>query len=42
VIVKSYDETMELLRAGKINNGFTIVALYWLAANRERLRQSWA
>lgn len=41
VIVKSYDDTMELLHAGKINNGFTIVALYWLAANRERLRRSW-
>jgi ADP-ribose pyrophosphatase len=41
VIVKSYDETMALLRADKINNGFTLVALYWLAANRERLRRGW-
>lgn len=41
VVVKSYDETMALLRAGKIDNGFTIVALYWLAANRERLRREW-
>ncbi|HEX9488733.1 MAG TPA: NUDIX domain-containing protein [Stellaceae bacterium] len=41
VIVKSYDETMQLLRTGKINNGFTIVALYWLAANRARLRRKW-
>jgi ADP-ribose pyrophosphatase len=41
VLVKSYDETMALLRAGKIDNGFTIVALYWLAANRERLRRGW-
>ena len=41
VMVKSYDETMALLRADKIDNGFTIVALYWLAANRERLRRSW-
>jgi ADP-ribose pyrophosphatase len=41
VIVKSYDETMQLLRTGKIDNGFTIVALYWLAANRDRLRQGW-
>lgn len=41
VIVKSCDETMELLRAGKIDNGFTIVALYWLAANREGLRRNW-
>ena len=41
MIVKSYDETMALLRADKINNGFTLVALYWLAANRERLRREW-
>jgi ADP-ribose pyrophosphatase len=41
VVVKSYDETMALLRADKIDNGFTIVALYWLAANRERLRREW-
>jgi ADP-ribose pyrophosphatase len=41
VIVKTYDEAMALLRAGKIDNGFTIVALYWLAANRERLRRGW-
>ncbi|HKW54856.1 MAG TPA: NUDIX domain-containing protein [Stellaceae bacterium] len=42
VVVKSYDDAMALLRDGKIDNGFTIVALYWLAANRERLRRSWA
>ncbi len=41
VIVKSYDETMKLMRAGKIDNGFTLVALYWLAANRARLRRGW-
>jgi ADP-ribose pyrophosphatase len=42
VVVKGYDETMALLRDGKIDNGFTIVALYWLTANRERLRRRWA
>jgi len=41
VVVKSYDETMALLRTGKIDNGFTITALYWLAANRERLQREW-
>lgn len=41
VMVKSFDETMALVRADKIDNGFTLVALYWLAANRERLRRSW-
>ena len=39
VVVESYDQTMALLRADKIDNGFTITALYWLAANRERLRR---
>jgi len=41
VVVESYDQTMALLRADKIDNGFTITALYWLAANRERLRREW-
>jgi ADP-ribose pyrophosphatase len=40
-LVKSYDEAMALLRADKIRNGFTIVALYWLAAHGERLRREW-
>jgi ADP-ribose pyrophosphatase len=41
VVVKSYDEAMALLAADKIDNGFTMVALYWLAANRARLRREW-
>ena len=41
VVVESYDQTMALLRADKIDNGFTITALYWLAANRERLQREW-
>jgi ADP-ribose pyrophosphatase len=41
VVVKSVRETMRLLRAGKIENVFTLAALYWLAANRARLRRAW-
>jgi ADP-ribose diphosphatase len=41
VLVKSYDETMRLVRDDEISNGFTLLALYWLAANRSRLRRSW-
>jgi ADP-ribose pyrophosphatase len=41
VVVKSYDEAMALLRDGMIENGFTALCLYWLAANRDRLRQRW-
>jgi ADP-ribose pyrophosphatase len=41
VVVKSYVEAMELLNAGKIENGYTLLALHWLAANREALRRQW-
>ncbi len=41
VVVKSYRETMQLVRADKIGNGIALVALYWLAANRARLRRAW-
>ncbi|MGH7033873.1 MAG: NUDIX domain-containing protein [Stellaceae bacterium] len=41
VAVLSYRAAMELVRADRIGNGLTILALYWLAANRDRLRQSW-
>jgi ADP-ribose pyrophosphatase len=41
VLVLPYAETMARLAAGDIDNGFTILALYWFAAQRERLRQKW-
>jgi ADP-ribose diphosphatase len=41
VVVKSFRETMRLLRSGKIENVFTLAALYWLAENRTRLRRAW-
>jgi ADP-ribose pyrophosphatase len=41
VVVKTFREAMQLLRAGKIENIFTVAALYWLAANRARLRRVW-
>jgi ADP-ribose diphosphatase len=41
VVVKTYAEAMALLRAGKIENVFTMLALYWLAANRAMLRKRW-
>jgi len=30
-----------MLRAGEITNSTCVVALYWLAANRARLRRRW-
>jgi ADP-ribose pyrophosphatase len=41
VVVKSFREAMRLLRAGKIENVFTLAALYWLSAHRARLRREW-
>jgi ADP-ribose pyrophosphatase len=41
VVVKSYDEAMTLLRSGRIENGYTLLALHWFAASRESLRRQW-
>jgi len=42
VVVMSFDEAMRHVRADAIKNGPTLLALYWLAAERERLRRQWA
>jgi ADP-ribose pyrophosphatase len=41
VVVKPVAEAMRMLRTGKIENATTLVALYWLAAHRPRLRRLW-
>jgi ADP-ribose pyrophosphatase len=41
VVVKRYGEVMRLVRAGQIFNGFTLLALYWLAMRRRALRRRW-
>jgi ADP-ribose pyrophosphatase len=41
VVVKSYREAMAMLRRNEIQNGFAVIALYWLAVNRRRLRRRW-
>lgn len=41
VVVSPYRQVMRRLRAGAIINGPTVLALYWLAANRARLRRLW-
>lgn len=35
------DEVLQLLHAGRINNGHTLIALQWFALHRERLRRHW-
>jgi ADP-ribose pyrophosphatase len=41
VLVQGYADAMARVRAGTIVNGPTVLALYWLAANRARLRRRW-
>jgi ADP-ribose pyrophosphatase len=42
VVVLAFNEAMRKLRADEIKNGPTLLALYWLAAEREKLRREWA
>jgi ADP-ribose pyrophosphatase len=41
VVVITFDEAMRQVCADTIKNGPTLLALYWLAAERERLRREW-
>jgi ADP-ribose pyrophosphatase len=41
VVVLDWSAALERLRADKIQNGPTVLALYWLAANRADLRRRW-
>lgn len=41
VTVKNFRAAMRLALTGRIQNGPTLLALYWLAANRARLRRRW-
>jgi ADP-ribose pyrophosphatase len=42
VVVKSVAEVEALLDAGAIENGHTLIALYWLLRHRDRLRRLWS
>jgi len=37
----SSQEALQMLNEGRIINGLTIIALQWLAANRQRIRDEW-
>ena len=41
VVVKTLDEIEALVDAGQIDNGHTLVCLYWLLRHREELRRRW-
>lgn len=40
-VVKSMAEVVALLDAGAIENGHTLIALYWLLRHRDALRRRW-
>jgi ADP-ribose pyrophosphatase len=42
VLVKTLAEVEALLDAGAIESGHTLISLYWLLRNRDRLRKLWA
>ncbi|GAB4176257.1 MAG: ADP-ribose diphosphatase [Rhodocyclaceae bacterium] len=41
VLPMAFDEAWSLLRSGGIDSAWPIIALQWLAANREALRRRW-
>jgi len=41
VIVLPFREAMRMVRSGAIANATTVIALYWLDANRDRLKRRW-
>lgn len=41
VRVEPFDSAMSLLASGQINSATPIIALQWLALNRERVREQW-
>jgi ADP-ribose pyrophosphatase len=41
VVVKSFGQAMKLVQSGRIRNSTSLLALYWLAANRAKLRRRW-
>jgi hypothetical protein len=40
-VVKPLAEIERLLDAGMVENGHSLIALYWLLRHRERLRRWW-
>jgi len=41
VVVKSFRQAMRAVKSGRIRNSTSLLALYWLAANRAALRRRW-
>jgi ADP-ribose diphosphatase len=41
VVVLPYEQAIEKLDRGEIENSYTIVALHWLARHRDELRERW-
>ena len=41
MLVWSFDEALAALDDGRIDNAASIIALQWLALNRDKLRERW-
>ena len=41
VIPLPFDDAYDMVKDGRIANGAAVIAILWLALNRERLRQEW-
>jgi ADP-ribose pyrophosphatase len=41
VVVKSFAEVEAMVDAGRIDTGHTLLCLYWLIRNRDRVRREW-
>ena len=42
VLTMPFDEVLACMREGKINSASAIIALQWLALNRESVRKRWS
>ena len=41
VVPVAFDDALAMVADGRIHTGHTIIAVQWLALNRDRLRQAW-
>jgi ADP-ribose pyrophosphatase len=41
VVVKTLAEVEAMLDAGQVDNGHTVICLYWLLRHRDRLSKEW-
>jgi hypothetical protein len=40
-VVKPFAEIAQMVDAGEIDNGHTLICLYWLLRHRDEMRRKW-